>query len=77
MVTHTSAPAQSDSHGRWLFKTPASFLFGCAWIAGAFAVLIFTFVQQSIGKPDSPVEEMGITNATLAAHHASEPPSAR
>jgi hypothetical protein len=54
------------------WTSPPGFLFGCLWIAGAFAVLITTFVVNHIDKPVSVVEEMGVTNAMLAAKHTAK-----
>jgi hypothetical protein len=56
------------SSSRPWVRTP-SLIFGCLWIAGAFSVLIYTFVANYIDKPVSAAEEMAIASAA-AAHHA-------
>jgi hypothetical protein len=68
MGTPGSAMARSESHGRWLWQTPVSFLFGCAWMLGAFAVLYFTLNNNTKQVP-SPAEELAVLNAVMAAHH--------
>jgi hypothetical protein len=63
------------SPGLWV--SPPSFIFGCLWIAGAFAIFVYTFVSNYQNKPVSPAEEMAISSAALSPQHATAPTSPR
>lgn len=56
---------------------PPSFIFGCLWIAGAFAVFVYTFVSNYQNKPVSPAEEMGIATAAMAHERPAAPAQPR
>jgi hypothetical protein len=58
-----------------LWVRPPSFIFGCLWVAGAFAIFIYTFVSNYQNKPVSPAEEMAI--AAAAMHPATAPAAER
>lgn len=43
---------------------------GCLWVAGAFAVLIFTLSANHQFKPVVLADEMAISDRAMAAEHA-------